>query len=89
MGSACDQPLHGITVVVDTAGTRVYIGRYHSEDDQGVLRNDVDVRDPGTGDAKAEYLPRSAKMGVFKNTDRVHVPHAEVISIRRLLEYSE
>ena len=28
MGSVCEHPLHGFTVVIDTAGPRVYIGRY-------------------------------------------------------------
>ena len=37
MGKHCDDPLHGITVVVETAGPMVYIGRYHSETDDGVL----------------------------------------------------
>ena len=42
MAKTCDHPLHGITVVVDTAGPRIYIGRYHSENEAGVLLNDVD-----------------------------------------------
>ena len=40
-----DAPLHGLTVVVDTHGNRLYIGRYNSEDGEGVLLRDVDVRD--------------------------------------------
>ena len=88
MGSNCDLPLHGITVVVDTSGPRVYIGRYHSESEEGVLLNDVDVRDLADESEKAAYLARSAKMGVFKNTPRVRVPREEVASIRRLIEYT-
>ncbi len=88
MASACDHPMHGFTVVVDTAGPRVYIGRYHSEDESGVQLNDADVRDPGTGEAKTAYLARSARMGVFKNTDRIRVPRSEIVSIRKLVEYA-
>lgn len=88
MGKNCDLPLHGITVVVDTAGPKLYIGRYHSENESGVLLNDADVREFDETNAKAPYLARSAKLGVFKNTDRVRVPHEEIVSIRRLIEYA-
>ena len=88
MGSACDHPLHGFTVVLDTAGPRVYIGRYHSEDESGVLLLEADVRDPGEGEAKAAYLARSAKMGVFRNTPQVRVPRAEIASIAKLVDYA-
>jgi hypothetical protein len=88
VGSNCDLPLHGVTVVVDTSGPKVYIGRYHSENDRGVLLNDADVRELNDGTTKEEYLARSAKYGVFKNTDRVRVPRADVISIRRLIDYA-
>ena len=88
MSKNCELPLHGITVVVDTPGNRLYIGRYHSEGDEGILLNDVDVRDLDQGVSKAEYLARSAKYGVFKNTDRVKVPRAEIASVRRLIEYA-
>jgi hypothetical protein len=88
MGRNCDLPLHGITVVVDTPGTTLYVGRYHSENEEGILLNDVDVRDVGDPSAKEEYLARSAKLGVFRNTDRVRVPRAEVASVRKLIEYA-
>jgi hypothetical protein len=87
MAKTCDHPLHGITVVVETAGPRVYVGRYHSESDAGVLLNDVDVRDLDDAGAKAAHLAKSARMGVFRNTDRVRVPRKEIASIRRLIEY--
>jgi hypothetical protein len=89
MSKNCDLPLHGITVVVDTPGSRLYIGRYHSESDDGILLNDADVRDLGPETSKAAYLARSAKYGVFKNTDRVKVPRAEIASVRRLIEYAD
>jgi hypothetical protein len=88
MGSACDHPLHGFTVVVDTDGPRVYIGRYHSEDESGVLLLDADVRDPGEGEAKTAYLARSAAMGVFKNTAQVRIPRPEIASIAKLADYA-
>ncbi len=83
--SKCDLPLHGITVVVDTSGPRLYIGRFDVEDERGVLLRDVDVRDLEEA-SKAEYMARSAKFGVFKNTDAIRVPHDEITSICRLSE---
>jgi len=88
MGSPCDLPLHGFTVVVDTPGPMLYIGRYHSETDDGILLNDVDAREHASDSAKAEYLQRSAKYGVFKNMDRVRVPRDQVASVKRLIEYA-
>jgi hypothetical protein len=88
VGKNCDLPLHGFTVVVDTSGPKLYIGRYHSESEEGVLLNDVDVRELEEETSKKEYLVRSAKFGVFKNTDRIRVPHSEVVSIRKLIEYA-
>lgn len=84
--SKCDLPLHGLTVVVDTPGSRLYIGRYDVEDDRGVLLRDVDVRDLDGPESKAAHLARTAKFGVFRNTDQVRVPHDEIASIRRLAE---
>lgn len=84
--SKCELPLHGLTVVVETPGPRVYIGRFDVEDDRGVLLRDADVRDLDGSESKAAYLARTAKFGVFKNTDVVRVPHAEIVSIRRLSE---
>lgn len=86
MSKNCDLPLHGITVVVDALENRVYIGRYHSEGDDGILLNDVDVRDFETPEARAAHVARSAQFGVFKNTERVKVPRAHVLTVRRLID---
>ena len=87
MGSACDLPLHGFTVVVDTPGRMLYIGRYHSETEDWVLLNDVDAREHEDAGAKAAYLAKAAKYGVFKNTSSIRVPRADVASVKRLIEY--
>lgn len=83
----CDDPLHGLTVVVETPGNRVYLGRYHSADEDAVLLLDAEVRELGGETSREEFLARSAKLGVFRTTDRVRIPRAEVRSIRRLIEY--
>ena len=88
MGRNCDLPLHGMTVVVETRGATVYIGRYHSENDEELILMDADVRDLAEPGARAEHLARSARFGVIKNTDRVRVPKEGVSSVRRLIEYA-
>ena len=79
--------LHGITVVVETPGPRVYIGRCDEQRPDGVLLLDVDHHDDGEdGKSREEYLAFAARYGVFKKHDRFLVPAAEVASIRPLGE---
>jgi hypothetical protein len=77
--------LHGITVVVDTPGPRVYVGRCDTVTSAGVLLLDADVHEEGQGGrSKTEYLAQAARVGVWKRLDRVVVPSAEVASITPL-----
>ncbi len=77
--------LHGITVVVDTTGPRIYIGRCHEETASGILLLDVDVHEDGeNGQSKDDFVRRAAKFGVWKKHERFLVPSSEVTSIRRL-----
>jgi hypothetical protein len=85
--SKCDEAFHGLTVVVDTSGPRLYIGRFDVEDERGVLLRDVDVRDLPEDVTKEAYIARTAKFGVFKNTDHIRVPVDEIVSVRRLSEF--
>jgi hypothetical protein len=86
MAGRHDQPLHGLTVVVDTHGDRVYVGRYDFEDEAGVLLRDADVRDLDDSTTKEAYLAKTAKFGVFKNQSEVRVARNEIASVRRLSE---
>jgi hypothetical protein len=79
--------LHGITVVVDTAGPRVYVGRCDTMDDDRIVLLDADLHEDGEqGRSKADYVRRAAMVGVWKKLDRVVVPMSEVASVRRLSE---
>ena len=74
--------LHGITIVVDTHGPKVYVGRCDDIDPTGVTLLDVDVHENGEGGpSKQEYLKRAAKFGIWKKHDRVVVPQSDVTSI--------
>ena len=79
--------LHGITVVVDTDGPEIFVGRCDDMDDEKVILLDVDVhRDGDGGKSKEEYVRRAAKFGVWKKHDHLVVDRARVTSVRRLGE---
>jgi hypothetical protein len=78
--------LHGITVVVETHGSRTYVGRYDSEDERGVHMLDVGVHDAATELAKEEYLRKTAKFGVRSEHRHLIVPADQVARITRLAE---
>jgi hypothetical protein len=77
--------LHGITVVVDTAGPDIFVGRCDDEDEEAVILLDADVhRDGDDGRTKADYVDRAARFGVWKKHDRVVIPRGQVTSLRPL-----
>jgi hypothetical protein len=77
--------LHGITVVVDTNGPEIFVGRCDDEDDQVVVLLDVDVHREGDGGrTKEQYIERAAQFGVWKKHDRMVIPRAQVTSLRPL-----
>lgn len=79
--------LHGITVVVDTTGPEIFIGRCDDEDERGLLLNDVDVHLDGEGGrSKEEYVRRAAMLGFWKKHNRLFIPRDKVTSVRRLGE---
>jgi hypothetical protein len=77
--------LHGITVVVETTGPRVWVGRCDTETPQGIVLLDADHHDDGAeGKSNADYLKFAARYGIFKKHDRVDVPRAEIRSVTPL-----
>ena len=81
--------LHGITVVVETKGKKIYVGRCHEENEEHVILLDADHHEDGAGElTREDYLERAAKFGVWKKHDRIVLPRSEVNAIRRLGEIS-
>ena len=79
--------LHGITVVVDTSGPEVFVGRCDTMDDEQIYLLDVDFhRDGDQGRTKAEFLRRTAQFGQWKKFDRLTVPRDTVTSILPLAD---
>lgn len=77
--------LHGITVVVDTAGPEIYVGRCDDIVGGKIVLLDGDLhRDGEGGRSKEEFLRRVALYGVWKKFDHVLLDTAQVTSIRRL-----
>jgi len=81
--------LHGITVVVETHGPRVFVGRCDDIDEVGVILLDADVHEGGDGaPSTEEYLRRAAQFGFWKKHDRVVVPRSEVSAVTPLGDLS-
>jgi hypothetical protein len=79
--------LHGITVVVDTTGPYVFVGRCDDMDEREIVLHDVAThKDGADGKSKAAYVQDVARFGFWKKHDAVAIPRAEVASIRRLGE---
>ena len=79
--------LHGITVVVDTNGPQIFVGRCDDETPDGIILLDADVHEDGTdGKSKADYLKGAAMYGIWKKYERIVVPREEIASVKRLGE---
>ncbi|MGH7509035.1 MAG: hypothetical protein ACREMZ_06155 [Gemmatimonadales bacterium] len=78
--------LHGVTVVVETRGPRTYVGRYDSEDAQGVHLLDVGIHEASAEVSKEEYLRKSARFGIRSDRKHLVLPADEVVRITRLAE---
>jgi hypothetical protein len=77
--------LHGITVIVDTHGEEVFIGRCDDLNETGVLLEDVDIhREGDAGLSKDAYVQRAARVGVWVKERRRFVPGEAIRSVRRL-----
>jgi hypothetical protein len=76
--------LHGVTVVVETAGALTYVGRFDTEDAAGVHLLDVGVHDAATGGTREDFVRRSARFGVRSDRKHLVVPLAEVARITPL-----
>ena len=82
-------PLHGITVVVDTFGPAIFVGRYFEERSDGLLLLDADKHvEKKKSQTKHEFITTTAKNGQWKSLDRVIVPHTSIKSVDRLINFA-
>ena len=79
--------LHGITVVVETDGPELWIGRCDDIVAAGVILEHADVHREGESERpRAEWLARAKQVGVHPHHRLITVPAASVVSVRRLAE---
>ena len=78
--------LHGITVVVETTGSRTYVGRYDSEDDQGLHILDVGIHEEPADLSKDEYIRKTARFGIKSQHRHLVIPRRDIARITRLAE---
>lgn len=84
------QELHGITVVLETSGPRTYVGRFDTQDEQGVHLLNVGVHEQSVGaPSKDEYLQRSARFGIRADHQHLLVPGDQVVKITPLADLPE
>ncbi len=79
--------LHGITVVVETDGPELWVGRCDDIVEAGVVLRDADVHREGESDRpRAEWLDRARRFGVWPHHARTVIPAPRVTAVRRLTE---
>jgi hypothetical protein len=79
--------LHGVTVIVETTGSRTYVGRFDSQDEHGVHMLDVGIHDEvAAGLSKEEFIRKSAKFGIRSEHRHLIVPSHDVLRVVRLGE---
>lgn len=79
--------LHGITVVVDTTGAEVHVGRCDTMDAGQIVLLDVDShRDGDDGRSKEDFVQQVARFGHWSRQPRLTIPAEQIASVRRLGE---
>lgn len=75
--------LHGITVVIDGASGRTYLGRWHERGARGVTMHDVAIHDPASSPlAVASWLAKQERFGVAATEKTIVIPNEEAASVR-------
>jgi hypothetical protein len=76
--------MHGVTVVVNGASGRTYVGRFHERNERGVVLKDVGIHESGNGLPLVDWLAHQRKFGVKVDERALVVPNAEVVDLGRL-----
>lgn len=80
--------LHGITVVVETSGGDLYVGRCDDEDSETVILLDADMHRPTDEMSREDYLDRAFELGVWNRFPRLELERAMVTAIRPLGDHA-
>ena len=83
------EELHGVTVVVEGASGRTWVGRYHERNERGVVMHDVAIHDPQVDHTSREdWIAKLRKYGVAVNEKFVILPPNEAGPITPLSDWS-
>ncbi len=83
------EALHGVTVVVEGASGRLWVGRYHETNPRGVVMHDVAIHDPATSsEAREVWVERQRRFGIAVQERFVLLPPREAGRITPLGEWS-
>lgn len=81
------EDLHGVTVAVEGASGRLYVGRYHERTERGVVLHDLAIHDAGSHELpRADWVARIRKFGIPVEHKTLVVPPEEAGSVTRLAE---
>lgn len=72
---------HGLNVVIETNGARVYIGRFDSTSGFTALLHDVDVHEVQAGSDPEAYIRETALYGVDVKSRDLEI---DVLDIKRI-----
>ncbi len=79
--------LHGITVVVDTDGDKIWVGRCDTYTDTQIVLLDADVHEEGAdGKTKQQFVQQVAQMGHWNRHAHVVIPREQITQVKRLGE---
>ena len=82
------EELHGVTVAVEGASGRLYVGRYHERTARGVVLHDLAVHDPASEAlARPEWIARLRKFGIPVEQRTSVIPEDEARVLVRFTEY--
>jgi hypothetical protein len=70
--------LHGVTVVIAGASGRTYVGRWHEQNERGVVVRDAAIHEPGVASLSLDaWLERQRKFGVAVTERHLLIPPDE------------
>jgi len=84
------EALHGVTVVVEGASGRTWVGRYHETNERGVVLRDVALHDPSTATlSRGAWIERLRRFGIQVQEPLVILPRKEAGPITQLSDWKE
>ena len=79
--------LHGITVVVDTKGPEVWVGRCDTMTQEGIVLLDADKHHDGeNGESKNAFVQKVARNGHWSRIPHIVIPGDQIHEVKRLGE---